>query len=467
MEPRQDNNLPSKGITPWLERLFTTEQFTYVQLRRMFFPLLLDQLFIFAIGILTMAMVASSGPAAGAAVGLAMAINQVVSLFFTTLCTGGAILVAQTYGRGDLSQVRKAAGQTLLITTCVALACAALLVTVSPGILALAYPRADVSVRDDAALYLRLVGLSYPAFAIFNAVFFTYRSIGDTKSSLLLTVFINLTHLLVSLLLINGLGLGVTGSGLSYIIARVLGAVLALVWMFRIHNRIALRPRQVAHFSGDLSRRVVTLSSPIMMEQLLIQAGLLLTQRFVTALSTDSISANVVANSAFNLFNAVAFSLTNLTMTVCGQCVGARRPDLTDHYRRSIIRAGRLLMLATSLLISPLFPLVVRLYAPTSAALPIIYRCLAIAAIALPLLWCDGNLTSAAMRAAGDAAYVTRVSLVTLWGVRIALGYLLCIPLGLGVPGLWIGLVLEWGARWVFLTPRIRTGRWLQKVRAT
>ena len=44
---------------------------------------------------------------------------------------------------------------------------------------------------------------------------------------------------------------------------------------------------------------------------------------------------------------------------------------------------------------------------------------------------------------------------------RIAIGYLLTIPLGLGVPGMWLGMMVEWGVRAVALRLRVKGERWL------
>ena len=54
-------------------------------------------------------------------------------------------------------------------------------------------------------------------------------------------------------------------------------------------------------------------------------------------------------------------SLVSLSSTVCGQCFGAKRPDLTWHYTRNIIRIGRVIQLCTLLILYPLMPLLLRL----------------------------------------------------------------------------------------------------------
>ena len=95
-----------KYLRKRLEALLTTEQFTYPKLRDMFFTLILDQLFIFFIGMLSTAMVSSVGEAAIAAVSMVGTVNGMVSLMFTSLASGGAIMVARAKGSGDQNQIR-------------------------------------------------------------------------------------------------------------------------------------------------------------------------------------------------------------------------------------------------------------------------------------------------------------------------------------------------------------------------
>lgn len=66
-----------------LQPLFTTELFRYDELKKMFFTLALDQFFIYAIGILSSAMVSSVGEEAIAAVSMVNTVNSLVCLLFT------------------------------------------------------------------------------------------------------------------------------------------------------------------------------------------------------------------------------------------------------------------------------------------------------------------------------------------------------------------------------------------------
>lgn len=465
MQPRRLLKPPLR-VSRKLDTLFTTDQFTYTQIRQMFIPLLLDQLFIFAINILSMAMVSSSSEEAISAVSLVGSIGFIVSSVFSAVGTGGTILIAQARGSGDEERVRRTVGQSILLSVGTAVFCTAFFLGFADSLVRLMYPSVSPLLLEYSVEYLRYMSLSYIPFALFNAIFGAFRGLGDSKSGLVLTITINSIHLVASFLLITVMDLGITGSGLSYIIARVIGAVVAMLWMFRIHNTVRVRLGSIFQVSRSIQKAMIKLALPLATEQMLFQVGLLITQTFIAKLPTASIAAHGIANSAFGLYNAVAFTLTTMVTIVCGQCIGAKRLDLAGLYTRHFVLAGRGVLLAAVVCITPLLPPVLSLYSPSAEAWPQIYVALLIVVAPLPLLWCNANLPGAAMRAAGDAAYVTVVSMIAMWTGRVMIGYLLTIPLGLGISGVWIGLVLEWALRAVLLRSRMRNGKWLAKAKA-
>ena len=99
------------SINGYLDRALTTEQFTYKELRGMYLSLILDTFFIFFIGMVSTALVSSVGEAAIAAVSMVSTVNGLVSLVFSSMATGGAIVVARAKGRGDRLDIRRAIGE--------------------------------------------------------------------------------------------------------------------------------------------------------------------------------------------------------------------------------------------------------------------------------------------------------------------------------------------------------------------
>lgn len=443
-----------------LEGMLTTDQFRYPELRSMFLTLTLDQFFICFIGLLSTALVSSVGEAAIAAVSMVSTVNGMVSLVFTSLASGGAIVVARAKGSGNMQEIRRAIGEVTGLCGAVSLILSLALLALAEPLVRALYPQVEPLLITYAVRYMRMMALSFIPFSVFNAIFCIFRSLGDTRSSLLLTIVINGAHLLFSLLFINGLGMGVTGSGLSYIIARVLGMALALFWLFR-HNVYGVRVHHFFRFKPAVTLEIASLGMPLAVEALLMQGGMLLVQVYLARLTTTDLAAHAVANSLLNLHYTTANALSALAGTVCGQCYGARRYDLTKQYCRSIICVGRFVLLATVLILYPLLPLLLKLYRATPQGTAIIYTALSIGVFSLPVLWCDGNIPTITLRVAGDSVFASAVSVLSLLFGRCVLGYILTIPLGLGVPGVWIALVFEWLIRAVALNLRLRSGKWL------
>ena len=443
-----------------------SEQFTYAQLKSMFLTLVLDQFFIVFINVLSTAMVSSTGEAAIAAANMVGTVNGMVALLFTAVAIGGSIVIARAKGRGNAHGVRCAIGETIALCGAISIALSSLLIVFARPLVNTLYPHAEPLLIQYSIHYMRLIAISFLPYSVFNAVFNAFRSLGDTKSSLMLTIVINGVHFVCSFLFINIFGLGITGAGLSYITARIIGMALALVWLMKIHNEYHVGMRHLFHFSRTISREISKLAIPIASESALFQGGMLLVQVFLARLTTTELAAHGVATSVMNLYLCTGNALTALTSTVGGQCIGAAHYELARRYCVALTRAGRLVMLLTVLILTPLLPLLLSLYHPSAAAMPIIYTCLTVASVGIPLIWCSAYVPPMALRAAGDASFSTVVSVIALFAGRIAVGYVLTITLGLGVPGVWLGMMIEWLLRALMFHLRVRSDGWLKRAGA-
>ena len=447
----------------WMENAFTSTQFTYKELRSMFLTLLLDQFFIMFISFLSTTMVSSSGEAAIAAVNMAGSISNMIYLLFSASAVGSSIIIARAKGSGDLDIIRYTLGEAICLCGVIGLTLGVLMYASSGMIVHFLYPEAEPLLLDYAVHYMQLVSISYFPYAVFNAIFYAFRSLGDTKSSLVLTIVVNVTHLLCSFLFINGLQMGVTGAGLSFIVARGLGAILALLWLLKIHNEFSVHIRHLFHFTKKISNEILKLAIPVASESVLFQGGMLLVQIYLARLTTTDLAAHGVANSFLSLYMITGNALTSITSTVCGQCLGAKQYDQTRTYGRHFTAIGRWLMLVTALILMPLSPWLLQLYSPSEQGMPIIMTCLWIGAFGMPLIWSDGYIIPMTLRAAGDVTYTSAISVIALFACRIALGYVLTIPMGMGVAGVWVAMIVEWLLRAVLMRLRLRGDKWLQK----
>ena len=94
-----------------MEKWFSSDMFSWTELRKMFLTLLMDQSFIYIISVLSTMLVSRVGEAAMAAVSLVGTVNGMVSLVFTALATGGGIVVSRAKGQGNVAEIQRAIGE--------------------------------------------------------------------------------------------------------------------------------------------------------------------------------------------------------------------------------------------------------------------------------------------------------------------------------------------------------------------
>ena len=180
-------------------------------------------------------------------------------------------------------------------------------------------------------------------------------------------------------------------------------------------------------------------------------------------LGTASIAANAVGTALFSLSFAAPFAVGNLATTVIGQCVGGDRRDLARWYGKKLIYLSTALLLVSLAVFIPLMPWLLGFFNPDPDTVPLIMRLMWIGMIPMPFFWPMSNVMPYTLRSAGDAAYSSVVSLITMWLIRVGAGYVAAVPMGFGVEGVWVCMSLEWVLRTILFWLRFKGNAWLSK----
>ena len=67
------------------------------------------------------------------------------------------------------------------------------------------------------------------------------------------------------------------------------------------------------------------------------------------------------------------------------------------------------------------------------------------------------------LRATGDTVYPVVIGIIFQWSIAVGLSYVIGIPLGYGLVGMWIGFALDENIRGIILMRRWRSGKWRDK----
>lgn len=444
----------------FLARHFSGETLDYRQIAALIIPLFIDQAFIVCMNMFNTSMISSSGLDAVSAVSMVDSVNIFLLNIFVAVATGGTIIIAQFKGRGSLTEVPRAISGSVTAVLLLAASISTAVVVSAPLILKWLFGGAEASVIENARIYLIGSAVSYVFFAMMEAVSAALRGLGETRSSLVLTLVMNGLYVVMNYILINLFDLGIIGMVVSLITARMVAALVAMFFLIRKKNPYRLKITQIFCLDLSIVRRSFVLGMPFAAEQMFFNGGKILTQTFIVEMGTLALATNAITSSVVSLFMIPANTFSLAIITIVGQCLGRKDLQQARKMIRSFMILTSLSFIFLGLLLLPFLQGIVSIFGPAESILSDIYQIIYVNTAAQALLWAPSFLLPSALRAGGDATFTSVASMLSMWLFRVVLGYLLGVVLSLGVPGIWYAMEAEWSVRGIIFIIRSKGHRW-------
>lgn len=426
-------------------------------------PLMCEQLLAVSVGLVDTLMVSKAGDAAISGVALVDNINRLVIQIMAALATGGAVVCSQYIGRKDEENSRKSNAQLHLIMMAVSLMVLAIALLFTRQILTAIFGKVEADVLDNAVLYFTVTAFSYPFLALYNAGGSVFRSQGNSKISMQISIVMNIINIIANAVLVFGFRLSVLGVALATDLSRIVAGILMLYFIVQKKNPLCFKG--AADFKPDtqMLSRILKIGIPSGIENGMFQIGKLMVVSMVALFGTASIAANAVGYTIIDFANIPAGSMGLALVTLIGQCVGAGEYDQAKYYTKKSLKiaylgdwCAKLILFICAGMFCSFFNLSVEAY---EIAVQIL-RCFCIASIPVwPLSFTLPN----ALRASGDVAFTMVVSIISMWIFRIGSSYILSIVCGMGVLGVWLGMFIDWYARGICFSIRYLKNRWLNR----
>lgn len=443
-----------------MNKYFTGESIDYKQIIAIIVPIFVDQAFIILMSLLNTALISSSGVAAISAVSMVDSLNLFLINVFVAVATGGTVIVAQYKGSGNQEMVSRAASQAISAVAVLSVLISAIVIVFHTPTLNLLFGNAEAEVFHNAKIFLIGSCISYPFIAIYQAVTGVLRGVGETKACLGLSLIMNLTYLGLNIVLITVFDMGVIGLVISMILARILGMVISIIYLLKYNQTLRFKIRDALTLNISILRKIMFIGIPFAAEQMFFNGGKLLTQTFIVQLGTLAITVNAISGSISMLFQIGGTALSIAVVTVVGQCVGRRNIQDARKFIKSFMGLSTVIFVLVSIIIMPFFPLIVKMFSPPEEIIPTIFALTLLIVIAQPFLWSLSFVMPSALRAAGDSKFTSITSLLTMWLLRVILGYILGITLQFGIMGVWVAMVAEWGVRGLIFAWRFKGDKW-------
>ena len=437
--------------------------FTRKDIVRLMVPLVIEQVLAVAIGMADTMMVSSCGVAAVSGVSLVDSINVLLINIFSALATGGSIICAQYIGRDDHANANASAKQLIVATFLISAAIMIICLFGNAPILSVVFPNTEKSVMNNCITYFFWSAISYPFLGVYNAGAALFRSMGNSRITMIISLAMNLLNICGNAILIFGCGMGVAGAAIATLASRIFGAVIILYLLRWRSHGITLDSLLHWRLDFKMIRTILKIGIPNGLENGMFQIGKILVQGLVASFGTVAIAANAVGNSIASMATIPGAAVGLGMITIVGQCIGAKRYDEAKRYMFRLTGLAYVLMIFVNIILFLLLNPLIGLFNLSAETASITSVLLIYHGIMSSILWPMAFTLPNGLRAANDVKYTMLVSVISMWACRIGLSYILASFLNLGVLGVWIAMTIDWAVRIIFFLGRVISGKWKKK----
>ena len=432
-------------------------------------PSILEQLVVTAMEYIDAAMVGHIGAEATAAIGIVSSSTWLLHGILVGLYTAFSIQIAQYLGADRQQDARGVLRQAMLFNLMLGLGAAVFGVGISrflPGWLG-----ADVSLQANASAYFAIWSAALPftmAMGMYTAML---RATGDALTPGLISVLVCALDVVFNFFLINptrqlvlfgqsvtvwGAGLAVPGAALGTALSTVVGGLLALGVLLLRDGPLCIRKPGSWRITSACLRNLWRLAA----ERAALSSAQVLLVRIVSGLGTVAIAANSLGVSAEGLCYMAGYGIQDASIALIGQAVGAHRRDMAKRFAWLCTAMGIAIMALSGVGLWLFAPALMGIFTADAAVIALGARVLRIEAFAEPMFGAS-IVASGAMQGAGDSTACFLLNLLSMWGIRLTLAFLLAPRLGL--VGVWAAMCLELCIRGVLFLLRLARGKWLDK----
>lgn len=437
--------------------------FSGKDLRRLIVPLIIEQVLAVTIGMADTIMVSSVGEAAVSGISLVDTINILLINIFAALATGGAVVCSQYLGRGEKQNACVGAKQLLLSTTALSVVIMALSLALRTVLLRLIFGSIAPDVFKNAQTYFFLSALSYPFLAIYNAGAALFRTMGNSKISMLTSFLMNVINISGNALFIFVFHMGVAGAAIASLVSRAVGAVIMLVLLKNKNNPIYLKKIFALDFKWGMVRHILNIGVPNGLENGMFQLGKILVQGLIASFGTAAIAANAIANNIASIEILPGAAIGLAMITVVGQCVGAKDYKQARMYTKKLMLITYVSMFLLNVAVLFLARPIAGLYQLSAETTKLGADLIIYHSLCCIFIWPLAFVLPNGLRAANDVRFTMVTSILSMWICRIGMSWVLAKWCGLGVLGVWVAMTLDWVFRSAAFLWRYLSGRWENK----
>ena len=444
----------------WASKKARMEDPSAVGLGQLAFPLLMENLLRCTVGLVNVTFLSHISDSIVSAISVANQYIMVVQVLAMSISMGTITCLNQAIGMKNQHKMRTLSSIAFFSNLVLGLAAGAFFLLLSGPVLSIM--KLEPASIGYAKTYMQIAGGAIAVQSVEIVLSDLCRSMGRTKTPLMINLIVNLVNLSCCYLFIfQPIPIAidpVVGVALANVLGRLAGLVIAAIIAMRSGIRISARA--LKPFPMDDIKLALSIGIPGGMNNIAYMLCQLVTTSIISMSGEMMVTAKVYVSNLVQYIALVGMSFGSASALMIGYRIGAGKYDEAKTIRRIVTRVALLSNAFFSILLILVREPLMRIFTDNEAIIQIGMTIILIDFV-VEIGRALNNSLSGALQAAGDVRYQLIVNQASGWLVSVGGSYLLGIALGLNLYGVWIAFAMDELVRGLLLLRRWRSDHWM------
>ena len=373
---------------------------------------------------------------------------------------GGAVLIAQYYGSKNDEGIHRTVGTALSISAIMAIVISlAVCLFIQPILNLINIPP---EARQEAFGYLMIRAACFLISFFYHSITSFLRGMGDSKRPLYFSAVASLANVVLDLLFVAVIPWGAAGAALATEISEVIALIWAFLYLKKRQPGMLTLDRKQYRIHRPTAKMVLKIGIPSSFQYVFIDLSFVFVNSIINGYGVIAASAVAVGSKVVNLSQVGISALSTGVITMCGQNIGAGKPDRAGKTIQVGVRCALTVAVVMFCIIHAIPGPLVRLFNRDPEALTESIRCLRyLSLMAFPSSFFF--IYVAISTAVGFTTFSMFCHVLDGVVVRIVLSLLLTQVFGMGLVGVYLGMGLAPTLSAIIAGIYFYSGKWRER----
>ncbi len=423
-------------------------------------PIFLELFLFMLMGSVDTFMISSVSDDAVSGVGAANQIIAMAILILSVIGNGAAIVVSQYLGSKKPLEAANVTGNAITLNLLVGIVLSTVLLLFGGNLLTALNVQGDILVH--AKVYMNIVGGGIFLQALLNALATTIRTYGFTKQTMMVSLLMNVIHVVGNYILIYGHfglpALGVQGAAISTVASRLICLVLFFLLLYQIME-VKVKWSYYISLSKKYVMQILKIGIPAAFESITYQSCQLVFTLYITYLGAEAMATRQYALNISNYIYLFSVAVSMGTSIIVGHLVGAKQTQSAYSRVFTSVKWALLVTVVIDVIVIAFRVPLFGLFTDNETIVMMGAQVILLSFFLETGRTCNLVIINS-LRASGDAKFPVYMGLISMVCMSLPLGYVLVFQMNMGLAGVWIATAFDEWVRAVIMYFRWKSRAW-------